>query len=354
MVGQLANTTHKMSSPRIPRVLQFALFLTAMIWAAASRAIAVRAAAGIATRFHVELQQTLLESVFLLFLAVVGFRCLDWLATRGDGQIPILALPRRDSSRAEWGNGAVIGWGVCLAAVLPGLLAGRLHADFNRGAGVFAGVLTSLATLLIVCLAEEVIFRGYPQRRLSLALSPAWAALLLSILFAAVLIGFDPPANGWTAWLNLILFGVLLTTARLRTGALWMGWGLHFSFRAVMAVVLGLPVAGRSDLASIFSSSVGGPGWLSGGSFGLDAASLTAIVLLGGIAVLYRSTNEWAYRYTRQELIPAGDEVEVAPPAAHVAMERSTNAAPPPLVQILTATPEGMFVNPAPPPRQVD
>lgn len=354
----MADAKRRFSSQRVPRVLQFALFVTAMLWVAAARAIAVRAAGGIATRFHMELQQTLLESLFLLFLAVVGFRCLDWIATRRAANEPVLELPRRPSSGAEWGTGAAIGWGLCLAAVFPVLLAGHFHASFNRGAGVPAGVLTAVATLLTICLAEEAIFRGYPFKRLCLAFSPAWAVLLVSILFAAVLIGFDFPTNGWTAWFNLVLLGFLLAMARLRTGALWMGWGLHFSFRMVMAVVFGLPIAGRNDFVSIFDSSSGGPVLLYGGGFGLDAALFTGIALIAGMAVLYRTSSEWAYLYTRPELVSAGYEVTVAPPAAHVAMERSpersTGAAPPPLVQILSATPEGMFVTPASPPRQQD
>jgi len=103
-----------------------------------------------------------------------------------------------------------------------------------------------------------------------------------------------------------------------------------------MAVLVGLPIVGRSDFGSVMDASASGPRWLSGGGFGLDAALLTALVMLGGMAVLYRATRDWAWAYTLPEIVPGGYEVVVAPPAAHVAMEKA--AAPLPLVQILPVT----------------
>jgi uncharacterized iron-regulated membrane protein len=90
---------------------------------------------------------------------------------------------------------------------------------------------------------------------------------------------------------------------------------------------------------------------LSGGTFGLGATLFTAIVFLAGVPVLYQATRDWAWAYTVPDLVPAGYEVTVAPPAAHVAMEKAV--APPPLVQILTATPQGFSApaNSDPPPR---
>lgn len=326
---------------RLPRGLGIGLCFTALIWAAAARLVAGKAAAGIATRFHLELQQSLLEGAFLLFLVVVGFQTLDWLATRGTpASVPgtsVLALPQRKTSGTEWLTGAAIGWGMCLAAVLPALLSGHYHAQLNHGRGVPGGVLTTAATLVLVTLAEEAIFRGYPFRALGQSIGPAWASVLLSAAFALVLVAGDTPANLGGALLNIFLFGILLSIAYLRTHALWIGWGLHFGFRAVMAILLGLPIAGRGDSASLTDGYVRGPRWLTGGAFGLDAALFTLVVMLIAMAVLYRATKDWAWAYTLPEIVGAGYEVTVAPPAAHVAMEKA--AAPPPLVQIMPVAP---------------
>lgn len=326
---------------QLPRGLGLTLCVAALIWAAAARLVSTRSAAGIATRFHIELQQNLLESAFLLFLVVVGFQTLEWLATRGTSANFIkqsaLPLPWRKTAAAEWFTGSAIGWGMSLAAVLPVFLMGHFHAQLNHGSGVFLGVLTTGATLLVATLAEEAIFRGYPFQVLRKSVGPAWASIVLSGIFALVLMAGNAPTNLGGALLNLFLFGLVLSIAYLRTHALWVGWGIHFAFRAVMVILLGLPVAGRSDFASFTDGSLRGPRWLTGGSFGLDAALPTLIVLLIAIAVLHRATKEWAWTYTLPEIVSGGYEVTIAPPAAHVALENS--APPPPLVQIMAVAP---------------
>ncbi len=318
------------------------MFVTATAWAAASVAIASRAAQGIAVRFHLEAATALLEGAFLLFLAVIGFRMLDWIATRGRYQGEVLPLPRRAGWAKEWGVGAALGWGLCLAAVLPVLLTGNLHGRLQWEQGTAQAMLLGLGTLLVGALAEEVIFRGYPFRRLSGAVGPSWATILLSISFGLLLVEGHSASHLLLGVVDGTLLGIMLTIAWMRTHALWLGWGLHFAYRAVAAVVLGLPIAGRNDFASLSDTFASGPRWLSGGAFGLDAALLTGVVLLAGVAVLYRVTREYAWTYTHAPIVAGGYEVVVAPPAAHVAMEKAalSPAPPPPLVQILPATPQ--------------
>ena len=328
-------TLHKQG---IGRGLELALFATAMLWAATASSVAAKAAAGIAGRLSLTYGQTLLNSFFSLFLVVVGFQALDWVSMRWASRHDVLALPKRLTAGGEWGTGLAIGWGLALAAVLPALLVGRYHAVLNRGAGVLPGVLATTATLLVASLAEEVVFRGYPFQRLVQAVGASWASVLMSLIFAAVLVGFEPPRNLGLAMLDGTLFGIVLAICYLRTRALWVGWGLHAGYRVVMAVVLGLPIVGRNEFGSVMDGAVAPPRWLSGGGFGLDAAFFTLIVMLLGIALVYRVTREWAWAYATPEIVAAGVEVEVAPPAAHVAMERTTNVAPPPLVQIMPVT----------------
>jgi hypothetical protein len=161
----------------------------------------------------------------------------------------------------------------------------------------------------------------------------------MSLVFSASLIFTNRPVNPTLALIDGTLLGLLLAMAYLRTHALWLGWGLHFAYRAVAAVLLGLPIAGHGEFGSIADVFAGGPRWLSGGAFGLDAAFLTAIVLLAGVPVLYRASRDYAWNYTHPPIIAAGYEVTVAPPAAHVAMEKQAATAPPPLVQILPVAP---------------
>ena len=205
-----------------------------------------------------------------------------------------------------------------------------------------------IAVLLVLSLAEEVIFRGYAFRRLGAAIGPAWAAVAISLLFGTLLVQANPPHNTLVALVDCTLFGLLLAIAWMRTHALWLGWGLHFAYRAVAAVVLGLPIAGHGEFGSPTEMYASGPRWLSGGAFGLDAAFLTGVAMLGAIVVLYRATRDYAWKYTHPPIVAGGYEVTVAPPAAHAAMEAA--APPPPLVQILPSTPQSRSVIDVPPP----
>jgi uncharacterized protein len=332
---------------RISRGMQFVLFLTAMAWAGAANMIAERSAAGIAVRFHMGLLESLLESAFLLFLAVIGFRTLDWIATRGRFLADALPLPRRQGYLREWAIGAAIGWGLCLAAALPVLLTGNLHARIAWNPDSFIGEVVGWVDILIGVLAVEVIFHGYPFRRLIAAVGPGFATILISVLFGALVVQANPPRNVGMAGIDCTLFGVLLAMAWLRTHALWLGWGLHFSYRGVMAIVFGLPIAGHGEFGSPIDMYATGARWLSGGAFGLDAAFLTSLFMIGAMIVLYRATRDYAWDYTHPPIVAGGYEVTVAPPAAHVAMEKA--AAPPPLVQIMPTTPQTRSVMDVPP-----
>ena len=320
--------------------LQLAIFATAMAWAAAATAIADRAAQGIAARLQLGVTEGLLQTLFALFLVVVGFHALDWVAGGGEKGAEVLPLPRRSGWATEWSVGAAVGWGMCLVAVLPVLVTGHLHARIVPGpAGAWiTSIGLTVLTLAVAMLTQEVVFRGYPFRRLMTAMGPSWAAVVTSILFGAAVVWANPPRHVLMALVDCTLFGLLLAMAYLRTFALWVGWGLSFAYRVIAAVVLGLPVMGRGELGSIANSYTSGPRWLSGGAFGLEAALLTGFVLVGAMIVLFRATKEYEWRYTHPEIVAAGYEVTVAPPAAHVAMEKA--AAPPPLVQILSTTPQ--------------
>jgi membrane protease YdiL (CAAX protease family) len=326
------------SRPPIPRSFQFVLFCAAAAWYFAAQEVAVRAARGLSARFDLGSAQALLAAVFTLFLVVLGFRLLDWIATRNGSLASVAPLPRRSGCGTEWGIGAALGWGIALAAVLPLVISGNLHAHLLLAIPVLREIATSLAVLAILTLVEEIAFRGYLFCRLSQALGDTWAALSLSLLFGVVLVEQAPLGGSLTALIACTVFGILLSVAYLRTHALWLGWGVHFAYRAVVGVAIGLPIVGHGEFSSAIDSYTTGPRWLNGDAFGPDGAVLTIPALLAGIIILYRVTREYAWNYTHRPIVAAGYEVTVAPPAAHVAMEQKAAAAAPALVQIMPTT----------------
>ena len=340
-MSPLDSTTQRRSE----RTLQLALFVTSVVWFLAADTVAGRAARGISKRFALDSARPLLTSIFLLFLLALGFSILQAIAKQRSTVREVLGLPKRPTSGREWQLGAALGWTLVVLAVLPMALAGTLKIQLWTQPRAFGLLLLNLVTLAVAALAEEVAFRGYPFRRLMEAIGPVAATITMSLLFG---LGhrLNPGAN-WTSTLVTMLAGLLLSVAWLRTHGLWLGWGFHFAWNASMGILFGLPISGISGFASIVQTRSFGRLSLTGGDYGPEGATFTAVVLLIGIVILIRITRDYAWHYTYVPIVAAGYPMEAQPPAAHVAMEQQTQqaqqakpAAAVSLVQILPATPQ--------------
>lgn len=327
--------------PRLHRSLELALFGASMSWTVAANLIAARAARGIAVRVQWSDGYLLLDSVFLVFLLAMGFAVLQGVVERGAPLRRILGLPSRQTSGTEWATGAALGWGVVAAAMLPMALGGALSIRFwvEGRAWWLAGL--NLVTVAVLALGSEMAFRGYPYRRLTGAIGPGWATVVMAVLFAAAeTYGQDAT---YLSTVIAVLLGAVLCSAWLRTHGLWLGWGLRFAWIASLGVLFGLPVTGVENLSTVVETRAIGARWLTGGELGVEGALATAVLLIAAIAVVVRVSRDWAWDYTRVELIPAGYPMDVAPPAAHVEMAKA-DAPVVGLVQILPSTPQGRSV----------
>ena len=345
-----------MPQPRtsaLPRPFHFLLFLGAGLWIIAAQGLALRASTGLTLRFNLSTFGDLLQQLFFLFLLLIGFATLHWIATRNptpndlthlNTLRAINALPARATTREEFLRGAALGWALLLAAVLPMMLLGTLHPEFNLSFANFGYAILSLLTIAVATLALEVAFRGFLFIEFIQATTPVFATVFLSFVYAA-LAAFRPDATILSI-LNAFLFALLFCTAYLRTRALWIGWGIHFAWNAIAAIVFGLPISGNAGFNNLIFTSVSGPDWLTGGPYGPEAAAFTAILLIAGIFLLHRLTRQYAWEYTYVAPIPSGYPMDIAPPAAHTAMENEAAAAPAPLVQILGSTPTAASTNP--------
>jgi membrane protease YdiL (CAAX protease family) len=319
------------------RTLRLLRFFTGLVWLFAAWTTANHAAQGIATRFNLPIFANLLNQAFFLLLLVVGFSVLHWLSTRIGGLRASNSLPTRPTSKEEFQRGMALGWAMLLAAVLPLALVGTLHPMFSFAPSSFGVAAVSVITLAIGALATEVAFRGYLFTILIDTIGPTLSTLLMAFLYAAIS-SLRPSSTGLSILIAFVM-GILFSMAYLRTHALWLGSGVHFAWNAATAVIFGLPVTAYTTYSSLVSTSVTGPDWFTGGDYGPEAGILTLFVVLAAMVVLFRITRAYAWNYTHSPIIPAGYEVVVAPPAAHVAMESAAAAAPAPLIQILGVTP---------------
>jgi hypothetical protein len=118
-----------------------------------------------------------------------------------------------------------------------------------------------------------------------------------------------------------------------------------------MGILFGLPISGINDFSSIVEARTIGHLGLTGGDYGPEGSTFTALVLLIGIVVLVRVTRDYAWHYTYDPIVAAGYPMEAPPPAAHVAMEQQARpVAPASLVQILPSTPQSRSVGDEPKP----
>jgi membrane protease YdiL (CAAX protease family) len=305
-------------------------------WALVSDRIAHSAANGIVGRLPATPILSLLQPIFLLFLLCLGLTTIAALGRQPDSLHTATALPTRSTSREEWLRGTALGWAIALVCVLPMTLTGSLHPEYWVEPRNWLPAIVSVVVIALGTLAVEIAFRGYLFARLIDSFGAVAATIVVSVLYA-IASDLHPNATFLSVVVAFIT-SLLLCNAYLRTHGIWVSWGLHFGWAVTTALFLGLPTAGDASLPTLITTSVSGPEWLTGGLYGPDAAFLTGVIRLLALVALYRVTREYAWRYTHPEIIPGGYPMEVAPPAAHTAMENAA-AAHTPLVQILGATP---------------
>lgn len=313
-----------------------AMFLMTLPWILVSRWIAGSSATGIADRLSVPAAEAGIEAAFWTFLLLVGFRALQMLRRERSSLREFVGLPRRATSAREFGLGVVLGWGAALGVVLLLALEGALRVQLSASVRDGLFTLVSLVSLGLLSFAEETAYRGYPFRLLLTVVGPGSATVTMALVFGLFSAAY--PFASAVSVVVTVLLGVVLATGWLRTHGLWISWGLNFGWKGAAALLFGLPVNGSTSFSfSVQSFVVGRLHW-TGGSYGLEGSWLGALMLLCAMVGLVRLTRDYAWNYTHPAIVAGGYPVEVAPPAAHTAMERQAAPAGTTLVQILPVT----------------
>jgi membrane protease YdiL (CAAX protease family) len=282
----------------------FAWFLIAVVYFVIAREIAIRAASGLASGDWLELA----NRSILLFLLVVGYAGMGYVGQKQLEPIKAMGLVLRPAWRREVALGAAIGWAGMVACVLPIALMGGLVVTLFPSPRLGLAFL-DLAILAIAALVEEVAFRGYPFQRLIEATNPTIATLFVSFLFGLIHLG--NPGATTASTIVTIFAGWLLAIAYLRTRALWVGWGFHFTWNAAMGVIFGLPISGITNFSPVVASNAVGPLWITGGGYGPEGSLVCAVVILVLIFVLIRATRDLKYRYAQPVIVPGGIPVDI-------------------------------------------
>lgn len=236
------------------------------------------------------LENLMIRLVLLVASLVAGYICTRWLE----------GLPWRSlglSPHARWARdlcvGSLIGIASLALATLIATAGGGLSFTIS-GRGVLLQVgqtlVFSAVLFIIAALVEEALFRGYPLQTMTRAGLITLGALLTSTAFAAVHIE-NPNFKSGLPVLNLLLAGIWLAVAYLRTRSLWFPLGVHWAWNWALGSLFGLPVSGITDLAPhpLLHGTDLGPAWLTGGSYGIEGGVACTITLVISTIFVWRT-----------------------------------------------------------------
>lgn len=251
-----------------------------------SDAVARWVAGSDAPALYVFLQQPLSLALMLgafSFLLTVGDKV-------EEGRLAAQGLPAHVPWLRQTLDGTLLGAGMVTVCVLAIRVGGDLRFSMQPSARGFVAVLLLALLIAVAAMKEEVAFRGYPFQRLLEAGGPRWGPVLgifvLSVLFG--LVHWGNPSRTLFSTANTVMIGAVLALAYLRTGALWLPFGIHFGWNFMLGVVFGLPVSGIKEFAVLVQGTAGGPRWLTGGGYGIEGSAVATVVMLLSIAPIVR------------------------------------------------------------------
>ena len=219
-----------------------------------------------------------------------------WIMQRFFDGPPLLDLGLR--LRPGWLRDTAIGLllgPVMFLAILLGLLVAG-WASVEPGTIGVSGLLTALATYLLVGFSEEVWARGWVLQVLEKGRGTGVAAIGSAAIFA--LLHVFNPGFGLTALLGLFLAGLLFAQAYIVTRQLWLPIALHLSWNFSEGPLFGFPVSGMPG-EGLLTVSPTGPEVVTGGAFGPEAG----LIVMVGIAIA--SAALWGLGRRRPAGVPA-------------------------------------------------
>lgn len=194
--------------------------------------------------------------------------------------------------------------------IVPGFLFGLIFL-FERGMGwmtysgtafrsespaaVVSAMAGGLVLFVLVGFQEELLSRGYQLQNLVEGLNLPWALIISSAIFG--LLHIANPSAGWASLVGILVAGLFLAFAWIRTGQLWLPIGLHIGWNFFEGTVFGFPVSGTGGY-NLVLQSVRGPEWLTGGGFGPEAGLVVIPALALGAVLI------WLYTRTRAVQMP--------------------------------------------------
>lgn len=196
-------------------------------------------------------------------------------------EVTELSLP---GAGREWAIGAAVGAGLYAGCVVLLMLLGMYRIE---GLNPLASMVPAVAMAIKSSVFEELVFRGVLFRSVE-AMAGSWIAIIVSSLVFGLLHLINPAATIAGAVYISIEAGLLLAAAYLVTRRLWMPIGFHMLWNYVQSAVFSGVVSGAVALPGLFRAKIEGPGFITGGSFGMEQSVFALILCTTAGVVMLR------------------------------------------------------------------
>jgi len=251
-----------------------------------------------------------------MFLGFVSTLLASWILTRRVNKKPLAAIglwvhPR---TARELGIGLLIGFLMMTGVFIIQLAAGYLTVTWRGLAWHEAGatVMFSLFYFASSAAGEELLFRGYPFQTLAQGITMLPAILAMSGLFGVA--HMQNPHATVLSTVNVMLAGIWLSLAYLKTRGLWLPFGLHLSWNFAQTTVYGFPTSGFGFAEHrIWSTVQTGPEGITGGAFGPEGGILATLALVGGTWYIVKSK----YLVAPEGIVTLDSVEDLLPPVSH-------------------------------------
>ncbi|MES2165035.1 MAG: type II CAAX endopeptidase family protein [Pseudomonadota bacterium] len=184
----------------------------------------------------------------------------------------------------EMGVGLLIGAGLVLSsfAVLAALGAYR----FGGVNALSFAMLLPLAELVLVGMAEEMMFRGVIFGVIERSLGSKPAVVISALLFS---LGHLPNEGvSVLAIVSLAAYGVLQAALYMKTRRLWICIGTHIAWNYCVSTVFSSTVSGHAATDGLLRGELVGDALLTGGVFGVEASLIVVLLITAAAAFWLR------------------------------------------------------------------
>jgi len=226
----------------------------------------------VAHQLHADLDTPLGGAIMMGIFAAALLLVSGLMAMFEHRSIADYGLPWRRAFCGQFWQGAAISF-ASLAALLLTL---RLSGAFSfgplalHGAEIWKYGLIWAVPLFLSALLEDFFYRGYLLFTLTTGIGFWPAAVVTSLLMGGAHF-FNPGGHGLGP-VSALLYCLVTCLVLRRTGDLWMPLGIHSAWSWGEVFFFGVPSSGLVGRGHLLSASFHGPDWLTGATFGPEAA----------------------------------------------------------------------------------